>query len=307
MPKLSVIICTHNPRGDYFSRVLAALRAQSLPRADWELIIVDNASAAPVAKDWDISWHENAHHVSESRIGLAFARQRGISVATADVVVFVDDDNVLDSEYLARCVEIAREWPRLGVWGSGSLIPEFEIEPEQHLRPYLNTLALRETTQNYWSNVATCRESSPCGAGMCVRSDLARDYMRHLAKDEIQISGRTGTSLLSGDDIEICFMACDSGYGVGVFPELRLIHLIPERRVSEAYMISLCEAITASMGLLTFKQQGSLPLNPLSFASILSIIRNGLLLRGIERKMYMAAVRGNIKARKMIANYRPTA
>ena len=46
---LSVLICTHNPRRDYLDQVLAALRAQTLPVAEWELIVVDNASARPVA------------------------------------------------------------------------------------------------------------------------------------------------------------------------------------------------------------------------------------------------------------------
>ena len=38
----SVIICTHNPRPDYFARVLDGLRNQTLPMHRWELLIVDN-------------------------------------------------------------------------------------------------------------------------------------------------------------------------------------------------------------------------------------------------------------------------
>ena len=57
--QLSVIVCTHNPRRDYFIRVLDALRNQTLPKDQWELIIVDNASKVPLASEWDLSWHPN--------------------------------------------------------------------------------------------------------------------------------------------------------------------------------------------------------------------------------------------------------
>ena len=38
----SVIICTHNPRSDYLRRVLDALKAQTLLREQWELLLIDN-------------------------------------------------------------------------------------------------------------------------------------------------------------------------------------------------------------------------------------------------------------------------
>ena len=92
----SVIICTHNPRSDYFARVLDGLRNQTLPLDKWELLIVDNASRVPLASNWDISWHPATRHILESRLGLAPARRRGIQEASADLIIFVDDDNVLD-------------------------------------------------------------------------------------------------------------------------------------------------------------------------------------------------------------------
>jgi glycosyltransferase involved in cell wall biosynthesis len=41
---ISVIICTHNPREDYLRQTLAAWRAQTLPTAQGELRLIDNAS-----------------------------------------------------------------------------------------------------------------------------------------------------------------------------------------------------------------------------------------------------------------------
>ncbi len=46
--RLSVIIPTHNPDPGRLGRVLAGLRDQSLDGVEWETVIVDNASAAPL-------------------------------------------------------------------------------------------------------------------------------------------------------------------------------------------------------------------------------------------------------------------
>jgi hypothetical protein len=54
---LSVILCTHNPRPEYLSRVLEPLPAQTLSAKQREFLLVDNASGQPVAETWDISWH----------------------------------------------------------------------------------------------------------------------------------------------------------------------------------------------------------------------------------------------------------
>jgi glycosyltransferase involved in cell wall biosynthesis len=51
---LSVIVCTHNPRQDYLARALAALRDQTLPTNEWELLVVDNASDIHLARTIDL-------------------------------------------------------------------------------------------------------------------------------------------------------------------------------------------------------------------------------------------------------------
>ena len=42
--RVSVVICTYNPRMDYLERVLEGLSKQSLPVRQWELVVIDNAS-----------------------------------------------------------------------------------------------------------------------------------------------------------------------------------------------------------------------------------------------------------------------
>ena len=119
MIEVSVIVCTHNPRPNYLRRVLDALRDQSLPKDRWEFLLIDNASREPLVGTWDLSWHPHARHVSESEIGLSLARQRGIRESSADLLVYVDDDNVLNADYLSEALRIGNDWPALGTWGSG--------------------------------------------------------------------------------------------------------------------------------------------------------------------------------------------
>ena len=49
-PAVSVVISTHNPRMDFLARVIEALKQQTLPREQWELLIVDNGSTQPLAE-----------------------------------------------------------------------------------------------------------------------------------------------------------------------------------------------------------------------------------------------------------------
>src|SRR5712692_6587062 len=153
----SVIICTHNPRPHYLCRVLGALRAQTLPLDQWELLLIDNASQEPLtATNWDLSWHPRARHVREEELGLAPARLRGVREAATEMLVFVDDDNLLAPDYLEQALRIKREWPMLGVWGCGVASPEFEVQPPDALRDYLNKLAIRENKVAQFSNVMPC-------------------------------------------------------------------------------------------------------------------------------------------------------
>src|SRR5262245_23036611 len=176
MPEVSVIICSHNPKPDYLRRTLDALRAQTLLKDRWELLLIDNASKPPLASSLDMSWHPNARHIAESELGLAPARRRGINEASADLLVFVDDDNLLDPSYLTEALAISRKWSQLGVFGSATILPEFECPPAQNLKRFVHLLAIRQNDRDLWSNVISSPAIMPWGAGLCVRREVARAY-----------------------------------------------------------------------------------------------------------------------------------
>lgn len=295
----SVIICTHNPRSDYFTRILDGLRNQTLPLYKWELLIVDNASRPPLASNWDISWHPTARHILESEVGLSWARRRGIQEASADLIIFVDDDNVLDETYLAEAIKIKQEWPLLGVWGSGCIRGDFEVEPPETLREIRPWLALRELTAPRWSNLAFY-EAAPLGAGLCVRKKVAMAYSQFCDQSSLQITDRLGASLVGGGDMEISLVCCNYGLGIGMFPELKLTHLIPRHRVSEHYFVRLVEGTYVSGFLLDYKWRHIIPQSPFGVKTLLTVLKTILLYRGLDRDKRFAWVRALVKARRIV-------
>ena len=300
MLDISVVICSHNPRPDYLHRVLESLQRQTLSPHQWELLLVDNASDKPLAAEWDLSWHANGRHVLESELGLSAARLSGMRMSAANIIVFVDDDNVLDPGYLSTALGIARAWPNLGTWGSGSTLPEFEVEPSVSLQGFLPSLALRETPVARWGNVLA-QEATPWGAGLCMRRKVAEAYLRRWEESSFRIGDRKGKSLLGGGDVEISFVARDIGFGTGVFPELKLLHLIPRERVSTTYLLKLYQAGCTTHYLLMYKWYGSVPSHPFGRHALASTLKNFIVLRGLQRQRYLANARATLEARQIIA------
>lgn len=289
MPEISVIICTHNPRPEYLAKVLDALKTQTMDKESWELLLVDNASREPLAGKWDLSWHPNGRHVREEELGLTAARLRGIREAKGELLIFVDDDNVLASNYLEQSLVISREWSVLGAWGGRSL-PAFESPPAGWTKPYWKYLALHDFVSPSWGNLASATESFPCGAGMCVRQVVAEKFRQEVMSDRRKKQlGRKGTSLFSQEDFHMVYSAIEAGLGFGRFPQLMLTHLIPDVRLTESYLERLLEADSASSVLLRCSRGNYLP--PSALGKIKRRLKL-LFLGGRDRRFYRAALRG---------------
>jgi glycosyltransferase involved in cell wall biosynthesis len=295
---LSIIVCTHNPRVDYLRRCLAAIKAQTLPIENWELLIIDNASAPEKAPEADLSWHPKARSIFEGRLGLTAARLRGIRETKGEILVFVDDDNVLDPDFLQVVVSVAEKKRFLGSW-SGQCRPEFETPPPEWTRRYWGNLVIREFDSDIWSNLPRLAESMPCGAGLCVRREAAQHYvwLHESGRRTFQFD-RTGESLVSGGDNDLAACACDIGLGAGLIAGLKLVHLIPSVRLTEEYLARLMEGIYFSSVLLDAER--GIKQQPRAFvgrvADTLKVMRQ----RKIHRQMIKAAYRGRDRALEML-------
>ena len=144
-----------------------------------------------------------------------------------------------------------------------------------------------------------CIDATPYGAGLCVRRNVAEAYCR-VKDDGVAVTGRRGALLLSGDDIEISFVACSLGLGVGTFPQLRLTHLIPKERVREPYLTKVKEGTDISNALLAYKWLGIVPRSPFSLRSMLALVRHLATTRGVHRRLHLAGWRAALTARRII-------
>lgn len=243
--QISVILCTHNPRMDYLQRVLAALARQTLPATTWEVVLVDNASHPPIPTAC-LNGFSNFRLIHEGTLGKPNALMAGIAASTGELLVTVDDDNILEPDYLAQLLVLHRENPQVGVFGA-SIKAEYEAPPPPFIEFYASYLAIRDLTQDIVGD-ATTPHSSPIGAGMGLLRSVAESYViRAQSNLGLLAFGRKGTSLQSAaDDTLFGYLAQSLGYKCGAFRALRLTHLIPQRRLTEEYLQALAEGVTRS-------------------------------------------------------------
>jgi hypothetical protein len=276
------------------------VHAQSLSRDEWELVVIDNRSDELLAPRIDLSWHPAARVVREDMLGLTPARLCGIREAVGQLLIFVDDDNVLDADYLEAALRVAEQKPFLGSW-SGQCRPQFEVPPPEWTRRYWGNLVLREFDKDVWSNMPRLPDTMPCGAGLCVRRSVADHYLSlHEQRERAFQLDRMGDSLLSGGDNDLAACACDIGLGVGLISALKLTHLIPPQRLTDDYLARLSEGIQFSSTLLDAKWGKAAPARS-AFGRLLDFLRS-LRLKPPHRQILRAAYRGRDRAAKMVAS-----
>ncbi len=303
-PDITVIICTYNPRRDYLNKVLKALESQTLPFEYWELLLVDNANEQELASEIDLSWHPQSRHIREDQLGRTHALINGFKQAKAELFVNVDDDNVLDRDYLEITRKIGKEYSYLGAWG-GQSRPEFEEAPPEWTKLYWGMLAIGEFDRDVFSNLENSHQAVPFGAGMCIRKIVTETYINVAIKDPRRTTlGRKGDSLTSSEDYDMALIASDIGLGLGRFTSLKLTHLLPPRRLEEEYLLKLKEGISYSALIMrSFRDPNMKTPIPLWIRKLFYYYKM-LPMNSRERRFYMAEKRGMNKAFKEIMLYK---
>jgi hypothetical protein len=302
---ISVILCTHNPRKDYLRRVLEALKSQTLPLGQWELLLIDNASSERLADVWDLSWHPKGRIVREEEIGLTAARLCGIKESAGELLVFVDDDNVVAQNYLSMGITIAEQWPMLGAFGA-SISPEFEGPAPSWILPHLEALAVRELDRDYWGNLGGLTPALPCGAGLWVRRRVAQDYFEKATANAFRkMLGRSGASLGAGEDSDLAECAIDIGLGTGRFVALKLVHLIPKGRLTPECIIRLNAGFAASHEILSLLRPKSRYPTLQGWKDEIRLLVNYAKASPLQKKILLASHRARKKTRRLISAVRP--
>ncbi len=300
---ISVVLPTRNPHAGRLRRTLAGLAGQTLPRPAWELIVVDNGSSPALSSASEpLLSALGPRLVAAPDPGLTPARLAGIRAATGSVIVFVDDDNVLAPDYLAAVAARFDSAPTLAAAG-GPVAPEWEVEPAPWTGEFHSRLALRDFgsapkmarggAQAPWPDFA------PVGAGLAIRREAAIAYANAVARDPRRRAlDRRGESLVSGGDNDLVFTALHAGGDMAYFPELRLTHLIPEARLTPAYLSRLNRGIMRGW-VRVLALHGQCPWAPVAPATVhFRVLRAWLRLRawrGPAEQVRWAGARGQFE------------
>ncbi|NOT59549.1 MAG: glycosyltransferase family 2 protein [Acidobacteria bacterium] len=126
--KISVVIPTHN-RSDALAKTLANLAKQKFAE-NWEVIVINNGSTDDTD---DVvlrqSFPVKLRLLHEAKLGVAAARNAGAEAAGGEYLSFLDNDILVEPDYLDRQYTALRANP--GCWAMGQVInlPEQERTP----------------------------------------------------------------------------------------------------------------------------------------------------------------------------------
>ncbi len=228
---ITVAICTWN-RSKLLDQTLTRMRTLKLPeQATWELLVVNNNST----DDTDAVLAAHAPHLPlvklfEPKQGHSNARNCAIDHARSDLLIWTDDDVLVEPDWLAEYLKAATAYPEAGFFG-GTVDPWFESDPPQwvarHLQALEGPFALRRLGPDVRPLAAN---EQVFGANMAFRTDLLRACRFDPAL------GRVGTGMLSGDETTVIARLRAQGQtGVWV-GSARVWHFIPSERMTTAYV-----------------------------------------------------------------------
>lgn len=253
-PGISVVLATYNPDLDHIKDVLNSVATALRHVHPSELIIAENGSSR-IGREL-LSLVPDARLINLTEANLAKARCAGIAAAQYPLLMFVDDDTILDLAYAAEAQKMARQYPSIGVFG-GAVRPRYDRVPHRWKKAALPFLAIRDLGRDFITldGPDSC-PADPIGAGMVVRREVAQAFVDFQREHEAQNLGRRGGALSSCEDSAICLLAHDLSMARAYAPSLVIDHIIPSWRIENRYLLALVYATGASAARLTVARKG---------------------------------------------------
>ena len=231
MIKISAIICTFK-RPDYLRHALRSLCEQSLPREQYEIIVVDNAVEAEVrqvVKEFEDT-RVNVRYVPEEKVGLSRARNTGINAAVGRYVAYIDDDARADRNWLEALVAAFEQATPTPAAVGGRVWLDWQGEkpswvPERHLSLFTyvdhgnGAHSLANNEYLVGANIAFEKEAL----------SLVGGFDPNL--------GRQGTVLLSGEEAAIIAQLRDLRRGVYYEPAAVVWHSVDQSRKRPSWLL----------------------------------------------------------------------
>jgi GT2 family glycosyltransferase len=211
-PSVSVIIATRE-RPDSLARCLDSVLSMQYPVV--EVVVVDNAPSTSATADLIASTYEarGVRYVREDRRGLAAAHNRGVEVASGELLAFTDDDVVVDRHWLAAIATAFTMTDGVGAV-TGLIMPgelgtaaQLAIERHGHFSKGFEPLTF-DLGRNRPADRRFPLAVGRCGSGANMAFDA--QCLRRLGGFHPALG--TGTLAKGGDDLAAFFAVLTSGY-----------------------------------------------------------------------------------------------
>lgn len=255
---VSVIVCCYNSQ-ELLPETIKHLALQEVPDSiKWEVIIINNASSDDTTgtsyHEWDKYNSKASFNVVDQPIpGLSNARKKGIETAQYEYLIFCDDDNWFQKNYISNAFEIMQSNKKIGALG-GVGSPVYQTEPPEWFDKDKMQIMLALGEQGDSNGDISESKGYVYGAGMVLRCTA----LNHIKKAgfEPKLMGRFKNQLSSGEDDEICYALRMAGYSVWFDNSLEFKHFIPTGRLKWEYFLKLNEMNSKSgIYLLPYKER----------------------------------------------------
>lgn len=222
-PSVSVIVCTRN-RSQSLSRTLQSLRDLDISSpSGFELLIVDNSSTddtMDVVKRFSATMPFDTLYVLESLKGLSHARNRGIRESSGDLIMFTDDDCLVDADWVKNAVTFFGNDMMKLVGGKVDLHNKDHLPLTVKESPFSEMLASPGLSFGFMH-----------GANMA----FGREIVRRIGVFDVRFGA--GSKIQSAEDTEYVYRASTHGIPVMYEPSLRVRHDHGRNKLSEGYVI----------------------------------------------------------------------
>lgn len=230
--KYSIIIATYNRSKELVDTLKGLTQLDTA--SDWEVIVADNNSTdatRQVVESAQTSFAAPLHYVFEGIQGKAAALNTAIRHATGDILVFTDDDALVEPDWLDRTGAALDETGAAYV--GGRVLPRWETSKPGWIPNRSGRL---------WAVVALLdfgaerREFGrgigwPLGVNMAVRASVFRE----LGIWWDNRYDRIGNSLRGQGQREWCIRVRTAGLKGIYTPDMVVHHLVPADRLRKAY------------------------------------------------------------------------
>ena len=228
---ITLIIGTSN-REKYIGPLLDSIAKNDYPTADYEIVLVDNNctdNTHGVCEQFTVAHPEvTLRYVVEPEQGLSAARNKGIKEAKGDIIIYVDDDALVDSDYIRIYAEHFATQPETMAAG-GPIEPLYETKEPSWMSPY--TKALLTAWMNYGTQVREYPNGRYPGGG---NAAYRKEVFERVGLFNTEL-GRKGNLLLASEEKDIFDKMKALGMKVLYLPTPVLHHCIPQAKLEEDY------------------------------------------------------------------------